>query len=165
MDNKFGELMVKVKIIAVGKIKEKYFIEAINEYAKRLSRYCEFSITEVKEENFVKEPNSSQILEILKREGESLKKHLSGHVIAMCIEGKKYSSTTLANHIKEISNKNSEITFVIGGSYGILESVKDLAKDKISISDMNLPHTLCRVVLVEQIYRAFSIINDGKYHK
>lgn len=157
--------MIKIKVIAVGKIKEKYFIEAINEYAKRLSRYCDFSIIEVKEENFVKEPNSQEILEILKKEGEGIKKHLSGHVIAMCIEGKKRSSTELAKNVKEIANKCSEICFIVGGSYGIDESVKKLANEKLSISDMTLPHTLCRVVLSEQIYRAFSILNDGKYHK
>ena len=157
--------MIKVKIIAVGKIKERYYIEAIAEYAKRLSRYCDFSIIEVKEENFVKEPNSQEILEILKREGENIKKHLSGHIIAMCIEGKTCSSVGLSDKIKQITNNTSEICFVIGGSYGIDESVKKLSSEKLSISDMTLPHTLCRVVLSEQIYRAFSIINDGKYHK
>lgn len=157
--------MLKVKIVAVGKIKEKYFIEAISEYAKRLSRYVNFSVVEVKEENYVSEPNDSEKLEILKREGANIKKELSGYVIAMCIEGKKLSSVDLANTFSKITNVNSEVTFVIGGSYGIDDSVKCLANLKLSISDMTFPHTLCRVLLVEQIYRAFSIINDGKYHK
>ena len=157
--------MLKVKIVAVGKIKEKYFIEAISEYAKRLSRYVNFSVVEVKEENYVMEPNDSEKLEILKREGANIKKELSGYVVAMCIEGKKLSSVDLANTLNKITNTNSEITFVIGGSYGIDESVKSLANLKLSVSDMTFPHTLCRVLLVEQIYRAFSIINDGKYHK
>ncbi len=157
--------MLKVKIIAVGKIKEKYFIEAIAEYSKRLSRYVNLSIVEIKEENFVAEPNDSEKLEILKREGASIKKELSGYVVAMCIEGKKLSSIDLANALDKIKNSSSEITFVIGGSYGIDESVKSLANLKLSISDMTFPHTLCRVIIVEQIYRAFSIINDGKYHK
>lgn len=157
--------MLKVKIVAVGKIKEKYFIDAINEYAKRLSRYANFSIVEVKEENFVIEPNDSEKAEILRREGANIKKELSGYIVAMCIEGKKLSSVDLANTLDKIKNSNSEITFIIGGSYGIDESVKKLANLKLSISDMTFPHTLCRVLLVEQIYRAFSIINDGKYHK
>lgn len=157
--------MLKVKIVAVGKIKEKYFIDAINEYAKRLSRYANFSIVEVKEENFVIEPNDSEKAEILRREGANIKKELSGYIVAMCIEGKKLSSVDLANSLDKIKNSNSEITFIIGGSYGIDESVKKLTNLKLSISDMTFPHTLCRVLLVEQIYRAFSIINDGKYHK
>ena len=157
--------MLKVKIVAVGKIKEKYFIDAINEYAKRLSRYANFSIVEVKEENFVIEPNDSEKAEILRREGANIKKELSGYIVAMCIEGKKLSSVDLANTLDKIKNSNSEITFIIGGSYGIDESVKKLANLKLSISDMTFPHTLCRVLLIEQIYRAFSIINDGKYHK
>lgn len=157
--------MLKVKIVAVGKIKEKYFINAINEYAKRLSRYANFSIVEVKEENFVMEPNDSEKAEILRREGANIKKELSGYIVAMCIEGKKLSSVDLANTLDKIKNSNSEITFIIGGSYGIDESVKKLANLKLSISDMTFPHTLCRVLLIEQIYRAFSIINDGKYHK
>lgn len=157
--------MLKVKIVAVGKIKEKYFIEAISEYAKRLSRYVNFSIVEVKEENFVMEPNESEKAEILRREGANIKKELAGYVVAMCIEGRKLSSVDLANTFSKIQNANSEITFVIGGSYGIDERVKSLANLKLSVSDMTFPHTLCRVLLVEQIYRAFSIINDGKYHK
>ncbi len=157
--------MVKVKIVAVGKVKEKYFTDMILEYSKRLSRYAKFLIVEVKEENYVEEPNESEKLEILKREGENIKKELSGYVIAMCIEGKKLSSKGLAELIEKSQNTNSEITFVIGGSYGLDDSVKSLANFKLSISDMTFPHTLCRAVLVEQIYRAFSIINNGKYHK
>ena len=157
--------MLKVKIIAVGKIKEKYFTDAILEYSKRLSRYVKFSIVEVKEENFIQEPNESEKLEILSREGANIKKELNGYVIAMCIEGKKLSSTELSKVIDKIKNTSSEVCFIIGGSYGIDESVKKLADLKLSISDMTFPHTLCRVMLTEQIYRAFSILNDGKYHK
>ncbi|MBO5925993.1 MAG: 23S rRNA (pseudouridine(1915)-N(3))-methyltransferase RlmH [Clostridia bacterium] len=157
--------MLKVKIIAVGKIKEKYFIDAISEYSKRLSRYANFSIVEVKEENFVKEPNESEILEILKREGVGVSKEISGYTVACCIEGKKQSSKGLASLIKEVKNISGEMCFIIGGSYGLDESVKSKADAKISVSDMTFPHTLFRVLLVEQIYRAFSILNDGKYHK
>ncbi len=163
--SRIGGIMVKVKIVAVGKVKEKYFTDMILEYSKRISRYAKFSIVEVKEENFIEEPNGSERLEILKREGANIKKELSGYVVAMCIEGKKLSSTGLSELIEKSQSRASEITFVIGGSYGICESVKALADFKLSISDMTFPHTLCRAVLTEQIYRAFSISNNGKYHK
>jgi 23S rRNA (pseudouridine1915-N3)-methyltransferase len=157
--------MIKINIVAVGKVKEKYFQEGVNEYLKRLNRFCRVNVIEIKERNIVENPNPSEILEILKREGEDIKKELKGHVVAMAIEGKKHSSTSFANFINKIKDEVGEITFVIGGSYGIDSSVKEKASDKISFSDMTFPHTLYRVMLVEQIYRAFTILEDGKYHK
>lgn len=157
--------MIKVKIVAVGKVKEKYFLEAIKEYEKRLSRYADFNIVEIKEENFVAEPNEAQKQEILKKEGYSIKKELKGHVVAMCIEGKKFDSVGFSKLIKEVKSKSGEITFVIGGSYGLSDEIKSLANLKMSVSDMTFPHTLFRVLLVEQLYRAFSIEAEGKYHK
>ena len=157
--------MVKINIVAVGKVKEKYFQQGIDEYVKRLSRYAKITIVEVKEKNIANEPNNAEIQEILKREGEEIKKELKGHVIAMAIEGKKLSSEGLANHLEKTKNLRGEITFVIGGSYGLDDSIKSLANDKISVSDMTFPHTLLRLMLVEQIYRAFTILEDGKYHK
>lgn len=157
--------MVKINIVAVGKVKERYFQDGINEYLKRLSRYAKVSVIEIKEKNITTEPNSAEILEILKREGEDIKKELKGHVVAMAIEGKKHSSESLASFIEKAKNLRGEITFVIGGSYGLDESVKKMADDRISVSDMTFPHTLLRLMLVEQIYRAFTILEDGKYHK
>ena len=157
--------MIKVNIVAVGKVKEKYFQDGVNEYVKRLGRFCKVNVIEVKERNIVENPNSSEILEILKREGEDIKKELKGYIVAMAIEGKKFSSVGFSNFINKIKDGFGEITFVIGGSYGIDESVKALAHEKISFSDMTFPHTLYRVMLVEQIYRAFTILEDGKYHK
>ena len=157
--------MIKINIVAVGKVKEKYFQEGVNEYLKRLNRFCRVNVIEIKERNIVENPNPSEILEILKREGEDIKKELKGHVVAMAIEGKKHSSISFANFINKIKDEVGEITFVIGGSYGIDSSVKEKASDKISFSDMTFPHTLYRVMLVEQIYRAFTILEDGKYHK
>ncbi len=157
--------MLKVNIVAVGKIKEKYFQEAVLEYQKRLSKFCNFKIIEVKEENFVTEPNEAEKLAILKREGALISKELKGYVIAMAIEGKKYSSVDFSSLIDKIKNQEGEITFVIGGSYGIDEEVKQKSKLKFSFSDMTFPHTLARVMLVEQLYRAFTISVDGKYHK
>ena len=157
--------MVKINIVAVGKVKEKYFQQGIDEYCKRLSRYAKVTITEVKEKNLTNEPNSAEIQEILKREGEEIKKELKGHVVAMAIEGKKLSSEGLASFIEKAKNLRGEITFIIGGSYGIDESVKSMADDRLSVSDMTFPHTLLRLMLTEQIYRAFTILEDGKYHK
>ncbi len=157
--------MVKVNIVCVGKIKEKYFEDGVNEYLKRLSRYAKVTVTEIKEKNIVTEPSALEIQEILKREGEDILKALKGYVIAMAIEGKKLSSTALANKIKTVKDKQGEITFVIGGSYGIADFVKAKADELLSVSDMTFPHTLFRVMLTEQIYRAFTIIEDGKYHK
>ncbi|MBQ3235655.1 MAG: 23S rRNA (pseudouridine(1915)-N(3))-methyltransferase RlmH [Clostridia bacterium] len=157
--------MVKVNIVAVGKIKEKYYEEGVNEYVKRLSRYAKVTVTEIKERNIVTEPSESEIQEILKREGEDILKALKGYVIAMAIEGKKLSSKALAEKVKSVKDKQGEITFVIGGSYGIADFVKREANELMSVSDMTFPHTLFRVMLTEQIYRAFTIIEDGKYHK
>lgn len=157
--------MVKINIVAVGKVKERYFQDGINEYLKRLSRYAKVSIIEIKERNLVNEPNASEILEILKREGDDIKKELKGHVVVMAIEGKKYSSEAFSDFIEKAKNLRGEITFVIGGSYGLDSSVKKMADDNISVSDMTFPHTLLRLMLVEQIYRAFTILEDGKYHK
>ena len=158
--------MMKIKIVAVGRVKEKYFTEAANEYLKRLTRYAKVEIKEVKECNFTSnEPSESEIKEILRREGEEIKKELSGYVAVMAIEGKKYSSVEFSSLIEKIKNQDGEITFVIGGSYGIDDEVKQKSKLKFSFSDMTFPHTLARVMLVEQLYRAFTISVDGKYHK
>lgn len=157
--------MVKINIVCVGKIKEDYFASGVQEYIKRLNRFAKVSVIEVKEKNIVQDPNPSEISEILKREGEELKKYLSGYVIALAIEGEKVSSESFSNKLKSVKDKQGEITFIIGGSYGIDSSVKALASEKISFSAMTFPHTLMRVILVEQIYRAFTIMEDGKYHK
>ena len=157
--------MIKINIVAVGKVKERYFQDGIDEYVKRLSRYAKVTITEVKEKNITNEPNQSEIQEILKREGDEIKKELKGYVVAMAIEGKKLSSEGLATFIEKAKNLRGEITFVIGGSYGIDECVKKAADERISVSDMTFPHTLLRLMLTEQIYRAFTILEDGKYHK
>ena len=156
--------MIKINIVAVGKVKENYFLDAINEYSKRLSRYCKLSIIEVKEENF--ENISDGIIDvILEREAERIIPNLKGKVFAMAIEGKKYSSKALASEISRLSQNTDTITFVIGGSYGLSEKVKSLSSGLISFSDMTFPHTFFRVMTLEQIYRAFSIINGSSYHK
>lgn len=156
--------MIKINVVAVGKVKEKYFSDAIAEYSKRLSRFCQFTITEIKEENF--ENVTDGLIEvILEKEAQRILPYLKGEVFAMAIEGEKYTSTSFAKHINKLSNVTDCITFVIGGSYGLSDTIKKRAKGLISFSDMTFPHTFFRVMLVEQTYRAFSIINGISYHK
>lgn len=157
--------MIKIRIVSVGRVKEKYFSEAVSEYSKRLSRFCDFSLVEVKEENYDK-ATAANVEKILSVEGERIEKAIKGTPVCLAIEGKKLSSEGLAEFIKtKIDRGEGEITFIIGGSYGIDERIKRLCKDKISFSDMTFPHTLARVMLSEQIYRAFTIINGAEYHK
>ena len=149
-----GVDMIKIRLLVVGKVKEKYFQDAIAEYSKRLSAFCKFDIIELKEENFRATDNSS-INKTLNVEGERIKAAIQGYPIAFAVEGRHISSEELA----------AKITFIIGGSYGIEDGVKSICKEKISLSQMTFPHTLARVIVCEQLYRAFTIINGKEYHK
>lgn len=157
--------MIKINIVAVGKVKEKYFADGITEYSKRLSRYCDFKITEIKEENFNSEPSATEILEIKRKEGLNIAKHLKGHVVVMAIEGKSLDSVKFSQFIRTTADRVGEITFVIGGSYGVDDSIKNRADTLFSFSPMTFPHTLFRLMLSEQIYRAFAIDSGSPYHK
>lgn len=157
--------MIKINLIAVGKVKEKYFQDGINEYVKRLSRFCEFNLIEVSEENFNK-VDDSVISTIKRRECERITPQLKGNVYSMAIEGKKYTSESFASLIKSLIDKGvNTVTFVIGGSYGLDNEIKKKSTGLISFSDMTFPHTMFRLMLTEQIYRAFSIIAGSNYHK
>ena len=156
--------MIKIRLIAVGKIKEKYFSDAVAEYSKRLSRFCDFEIIEIKEENYDK-ATRGETEKIIAVEGERIKKAVKGYAVALAIEGEKYSSEDFAAFIEKLAaSGKGEISFIIGGSYGISEEVKSASK-KFSFSDMTFPHTLMRVMFLEQLYRAFTIINNTEYHK
>lgn len=157
--------MIKINLLAVGKIKEKYFAEAVAEYSKRLSKYCEFKITEIAEENYSKADYATA--EIIKqKEGEKILPLIKGYAIAAAIEGKKVSSEAFADKIKRLTDAgNGVITFIIGGSYGLSKDVKERANELVSFSDATFPHTLFRVILTEQIYRAFCINGGSPYHK
>ncbi len=157
-------LMIKVNLVAVGKVKERYFSDGINEYAKRLSRFCEFKIIEVKEENFEK-VDSSLIDIIKKREAERILPYVKGYTVVTAIEGKKISSTDFAKILKTAGDGSGVITVIVGGSYGLDDSIKKLADCKISFSDMTFPHTMFRLMLTEQLYRAFCINGGSNYHK
>ena len=156
--------MIKINVLAVGKVKEKYFLDGINEYKKRLSRFCDFNIIEIEEENF-KNPTPSEIEIIKEKEAQKILPNIKGKTIVMAIEGKKISSEKLASLILDCQNLSSTITFIIGGSYGLSDKVKNKADIKLSFSEMTFPHTLFRLMLTEQIYMAFTIINGVSYHK
>ncbi len=157
-----------IKIISVGKTKEKYFVNAIAEYAKRLSRYCKLEQIEVSDE---KAPDNLSIaeMEIVKnKEGERILKKISDsdYVITLEIEGRQLTSEKLADKVKTLGvTGKSNICFVIGGSLGLSDSVKKKSNFALSFSKMTFPHQLMKVVLLEQIYRAFRINSGEPYHK
>lgn len=156
---------MRINIVAVGKIKEKYFTDAIAEYKKRLSRFTEFNVIEVEEYKNNK-TTPEQINITINTEGERLLDKAKGYIIALDKGGKLMSSEEIAEDIKDITTyKSSEITFLIGGSHGLSKQVLQRADEKISFGKVTYPHQLMRVILSEQIYRAFTIINGVPYHK
>lgn len=150
-----------IKIICIGKIKEKYISQACNDYLKRLSKYTKIELIEL---NNYDNPSTSIIIQ---KEGNEILKHINSkdYVITLEITGNKLSSVDLAKKIDNTFNTNSTITFIIGGSYGLDESVKDRSNYALSFSDMTFPHQLFRVMLLEQIYRSFKINKNESYHK
>lgn len=150
-----------IKILCVGKIKENFFKDAISEYSKRLSKYTNLQIIEVDD------INSDNINTILDKEKDLIIKHISSkdYVITLEIEGKQLSSLELSKKIEELQIYNSSIVFIIGGSYGLHQQIKDRADYKLSFSKLTFPHQLFRIILLEQIYRAYKIINNESYHK
>lgn len=160
--------MLTVTILAVGRIKEKYFTEAIAEYSKRLGRYCRLNIIEVKDEPTPDNPTDKEREAVLGKEGERLLEKLprGAYLIPLCIEGGQLSSEKFSKKLNTVAASGySEIVFVIGGSMGLCDKIKSMADMKLSFSEMTFPHQLMRVILLEQIYRAFNILGGGKYHK
>jgi 23S rRNA (pseudouridine1915-N3)-methyltransferase len=159
--------MLTVQIICVGKLKEAYWREACAEYAKRLQAFCKFSILELPECKLQDHPSEAQIMAALKTEGEKIGSAIGNSaVFALCIEGKQLSSEQLAKKISTLGvNGTSTVSFVIGSSFGLSDELKQSADFQLSMSPMTFPHQLARVMLCEQTYRAFQIINNGRYHK
>jgi 23S rRNA (pseudouridine1915-N3)-methyltransferase len=161
--------MLKINIICIGKIKEAYFTDAIAEYAKRLGAFCKFQIIELGEERIRSNtPNDAQIAEVLDNEGRRILQRIGAgdYVAALCIEGKLLSSEELSAALDKIAlSGKSTVDFIIGGSYGLSDEVKKRADLRLSMSKMTFPHQMARVILSEQIYRAFEISTNGKYHK
>lgn len=157
--------MIKVKVVCVGKVKEKYFSMAIDEYAKRLSRFCSFEIVEVVESSLPDKPSNAEIAQVVLEEGKKLLAKCSGYVIACDLHHDQWSSEELSKKLQQIKLTNSTVTFLIGGSYGLSQEVKQKANAFFCFGNITLPHTLARVVLCEQIYRAFMLENNSCYHK
>ncbi len=157
-----------IKIIGVGKLKEKYFKAGIAEYAKRLSRYTKFEIVEVPDEKAPESLSEAEMMTVKIKEGERILAKVKDreHVISLAIEGKERSSEQLAAELNRLAlYGKSDITFIIGGSLGLSPAVMQRADDTISFGRMTLPHQLMRLVLTEQIYRAFTINQGLPYHK
>lgn len=159
---------MKIQIICIGKLKEKYWTQAAGEYMKRLSKYCDVEITELKESRLPDKASVSQEEAVICNEGENILKHIKdgSYVISLEIGGKSLSSEELAQKIEELPlSGKSHITFIIGGSLGLSKAVSKRADFRLSFSRMTFPHQMMRVVLLEQIYRAFKIIRNETYHK
>lgn len=159
---------MKITIVCVGKIKEKFYRDALAEYTKRLSRYCSLSITEVADEKTKEQASDVECAIIKDREGERILKSIreDGYVIALAIDGKNLDSVELSKKIENLAlTGKSNLYFVIGGSLGLSDEVMKRADYKLSFSRMTFPHQLMRVILLEQIYRCYRIINREPYHK
>lgn len=160
--------MIKVTLIVLGGLKEKAFIEAAGEYEKRLTRFCKLETVELTPVALPDNPSEGEIEKALEKEAELIEKKIpqNAEVIAMCIEGKQLSSEELSKTVEQCANFGTgNLVFVIGSSYGLCQRIKNAAKLKLSMSKMTFPHKLARVMLLEQIYRAFMISSGGEYHK
>ena len=160
--------MLNITLLCVGKLKETYWREACAEYEKRLGAFCRFRLIEVAEERLPDNPSAAQIASTVEAEGRRLLDQLPKDcaVIPLCIEGKELDSLTLSVRMQKMAVEGiSHIVFVIGGSWGLSDAVKGRAFLRLSMSPMTFPHQLARVMLLEQIYRAFQISTGGKYHK
>lgn len=159
--------MMTVNFIAMGKLKETYFREACAEYRKRLGAFAKVTVTEPDSVELPREPSRAQIEKALEREAALIRGQVkSGYKIAMCVEGKAVPSEELAARLEGLGSGGiSTVNFIVGSSFGLAESLKRECDMRLSMSPMTFPHSLARVMLFEQVYRAFSIINNSKYHK
>lgn len=156
---------MKINIICVGNIKDKFYTDACEEYIKRLSKFHTTNIIEVNEEKLAKNANFGDIEVVKNCETERIKKMLKGHVVLLDIKGKSYSSEEFALKLQDMQNTTSTVTFVIGGSFGVSDKFRAECDDKVSFSKFTFPHQLMRVILLEQLYRATTILHNITYHK
>lgn len=160
--------MLTVTVACVGKLKEAYWREACAEYQKRLSAFCRLQIIEVAEERLPDDPSGAQVAAAIDAEGQRLLSRIpaGASVVALCIEGKEMPSEALSRQISQWAVDGvSHVVFVIGGSFGLSDAVKREARLRLSFSPMTFPHQLARILVLEQVYRAFHIASGGKYHK
>lgn len=156
---------MKINIVCVGSIKDKFYIEACEEYLKRLKKFHSVEIIEVAEEKLPKNPSLKDIEKVKIEETKRIEKNIKGHLVLLDIKGKNYSSEEFCDKLQKTQNIASTITFVIGGSYGVSDEMKNKTDDKLSFSKFTFPHQLMRVILLEQLYRATTIANNITYHK
>ena len=160
--------MQRVTVLCVGKLKEKFYIDAAAEYVKRLQRHCKLELTELPEQRLPDDPSPAEIQKALRAEGDAIREKLpkGGAVIALCIEGKPCSSQELSRRMADLAVQGkTQLTFLIGGSVGLDEELKRRADWRLSMSPMTFPHHMARIMLLEQIYRAYQIADGTKYHK
>ena len=160
--------MQKVTVLCVGKLKEKFYMDAAAEYAKRLSRYCKLELVELPEERLPEDPSPAQIEAALLKESAAIRAKLpsGAALVALCVEGELRSSEALARQMADWASQGvGQLVFLIGGSFGLHPSIKEAAKLRLSMSPMTFPHHLARVMVLEQIYRAYQINAGTRYHK
>lgn len=160
--------MINITIIALGKLKEKFMRDFSDEYVKRLQSFCKLNIVELQPKMLSDNPSQAETENALNAEAQLIKSKIpsNSYVFSMCIEGRQMSSTEFSQKISDIAvSGKSSIVFVLGSSFGLSEEIKNLSDNKFSMSQMTFPHQMARVMLLEQVYRAFQIMNGGKYHK
>jgi 23S rRNA (pseudouridine1915-N3)-methyltransferase len=159
--------MLTLTLITVGNLKESYLRDAAAEYAKRLGAFCRFEEKQLKEQKLPENPAPSQIQAVLNAEGKQILAAMppKSYKIALCVEGKQFSSEELACHLEDVCLSQSEICLVIGSSHGLSPEVKSACDLRLSVSKLTFPHQLMRVILLEAVYRAFNIIKGTRYHK
>jgi len=160
--------MQKITLLCVGKLKEKFYLDACAEYQKRLTRHCKFELIELPEQRLPENPSEAEIAAALSKEADAIEEKLSrgGAIVALCVEGKPMSSEQLSDTLSRYGARGaSQVTFLIGGSFGLSDRVKERADLRLSMSPMTFPHHLARVMLLEQIYRAYQIQSGTRYHK
>ncbi len=158
---------MNITILAVGKLKDKFFEEGCQEYARRLARYCTLSVREAADEKAPETLSPAQELQVKEREGKRLLSLLDprDHVIALTVTGKAYTSEAMAARIGRLRDEGKNVSFLIGGSLGLSKEAVDRADEELSLSQLTLPHRLARLVLLEQLYRSFKILHHETYHK
>ena len=160
--------MQKITLLCVGKLKEKFYLDACAEYQKRLTRHCKFELIELPEQRLGDDPSEGEIAAALNKEADAIEEKLprGSAIVALCVEGKPMSSEQLSDTLSRYGAQGaSQVTFLIGGSFGLSECVKARADLRLSMSPMTFPHHLARVMLLEQIYRAYQIQSGTRYHK
>lgn len=159
--------MLSVNIICIGKLKESYLRDAVDEYSKRLRPLCRLSVIELPEERLGENPSDAEIRRTIEAESERIAGKIAkgDYVITLCVEGRIISSEELSAMMEEVQLTHSTVDLIIGGSWGLSDSLKQRSDFRLSIGRMTFPHQLCRVMLLEQVYRAFQISKGTKYHK